>query len=105
MISIAVGNAASFNEQRIDHLVKPSRARPNGNPHSYVQIYIGYSNRLILSIAGTAESSHEQHWNHLAMPLKVTQQVSGMQMCRSLKGRGTEMIQPKGNKSLIPVGS
>ena len=80
MMSIAVGNAASFYEQRIDHLVKPSRLRPTGNPHSYVQIYIGYSNRLILSIAGTAESSHEQHWNHLAMPLKVTQQVSGMQM-------------------------
>ena len=58
MMSIAVGNAASFYEQRIDHLVKPSRARPKG----------------------TAESSHEQHWNHLAMPLKVTQQVSGMQM-------------------------
>ena len=95
-----------------------------------VQKYIGYSNRLIVSIAGTAESSHEQHWNHLAMPLKVTQQVSGimqmcnhccthsnwtfspirsmnfhMQMCRNLKGRGTVMIQPKGIKSLIPVGS
>ena len=74
MMSIAVGNAASFYEQRIDHLVKPSRVRPKGNPHSHVQKYIGYSNRLIVSIAGTAESSHEQHWNHLAMPLKVTQQ-------------------------------
>ena len=123
------GNAASFYEQRIDHLVKPSRVRPKGNPHSHVQKYIGYSNRLIVSIAGTAESLHEQHWNHLAMPLKVTQQVSGMQMynhccthsnwtlspirsmnfhmqmCRNLKGRGTVMIQPKGIKSLIPVGS
>ena len=27
------GNAASFYEQRIDHLVKPSRIRPKGNPH------------------------------------------------------------------------
>jgi hypothetical protein len=91
--------------RRVRKALKALESSHTGNPHSKCAKVIIISNRLSMSVAGTAaslyeqrindlvkpsrvrptgtaESSHEQHWNHLAMPLKVTQQVSGiMQMC------------------------